>query len=292
MSNNKRHIRVSVSEEEYKLVREILRKTKGVGRKANVSELEYYSPEWLNEFPDGREQVKNPIKLEGKTAILSDLHLGIHDKAAIVAALTYLKKEKCENIILNGDILDSAAISRHPKSPDTPKYLHEIELAKKFLSSIRQDYPDARIIFKEGNHEDRLVRYIMEKATELEGIVSLKEMLELDKHGIEYCESTQILRANNVFVIHGHELKIGGGINPARALLLKSFESTIMGHVHRSSFSSGKSLSGKFIRTWTTGCLCKLSQGYMPYSSSNHGFAIIESDSSVRNLWINNGVVE
>lgn len=288
---NPRNIRVRVDKEEYSLVRDILKRSKR-GRIPKVSEIDSLIPEWISEFPDGQDLVKNPIKLEGKTAILSDIHIGVHDKQALVGALIYLKKERCDNIILNGDIIDSSSISKHPKNANTPKYLSEVELTKTFLSSIRADYPNARIIFKEGNHDDRLGRYIQENANELEGLISLSEILGLKEKGIEFCESTQIMRANDIYVIHGHELKIGGGINPARSLLLKSFESTIMGHVHRTSFSAGKSIGGKFIRTWTTGCLCKLSQAYMPYSSSNHGFAIVEKDSTVRNLWINNGVVE
>lgn len=292
MSKQKRNIRVSVNEDEYRFVREVLRKTNGAGRKANVSELETYAPEWLNDFPDGLDVVKNPLSITGKTAVLSDIHIGVHDKQALVGALSWLKKERIENLVLNGDIIDSSAISRHPKSPNTPKYLYELELTKKFLTSLRIDFPDVRIVFKEGNHDDRLSRYIQQTATELDGIVSLPLLLELENKGIEFVETTQIMKVNEVHVIHGHELRVSGGVNPARALLLKSFESTIMGHVHRTSFSSGKSLSGKFIRTWTTGCLCKLSQSYMPYSSSNHGFAIIEGDNTVRNLWINNGIVE
>lgn len=286
-----RNIRVSVDKEEYNLVRDILKRSKG-GRIPKVSELDSLISDWLSEFPDGQEQVKNPIKLEGKTAVISDIHIGVHDKQALIGALTYIKKENCDNIILNGDIIDSSSISKHPKNSNAPKYLYEIELTKSFLSSIRADYPKARIIFKEGNHDDRLGRYILENATELEGLISLSDILGLKDKEIEFCETTQIMKANEINIVHGHEVKVGGGINPARSLLLKTYESTIMGHVHRTSFSAGKSLGGKFIRTWTTGCLCKLSQSYMPYSSSNHGFAIVEKDSAVRNLWINNGVVE
>ncbi len=281
-----------MNEDEYRFVREVLHKSKGAGRKAKISEVDSFVSEWLHSFPDGQEQVKNTITVEGKVAVLSDIHLGVHDKQAIVSVLTYLKKEKPDSIVLNGDIMDSAAISRHPKGQNTPKYLYELELCKNFLTAIRADYPYAKIYFKEGNHEDRLHRYIQEKVNELEGVVLLNELLDLKAKDITHVESTQFMRANKVFIIHGHELKVSGGINPARSLLLKSFENTIMGHVHRTSFSSGKSIDGKTIRTWTTGCLCKLSQSYMPHSASNHGFAIIEQDGAVRNHFLINGVIE
>ena len=70
--------------------------------------------------------------MQGKTAVFSDIHLGVHDKAALIAAVQCAKKDRVENIILNGDILDAAQISGYPKSPETPKFLHELELTKNF----------------------------------------------------------------------------------------------------------------------------------------------------------------
>jgi predicted phosphodiesterase len=288
----KRNIRVSVTEEEYKLVREILHKTKGVGRKAKVDELSNMLGDWSAEFPDGDDEIRNPLKIEGKTAVLSDIHLGVHDKNAILAALRYIKREKPEVVILNGDVIDSSALSFHARTQSANKYLYEIELAKTFLRSLQIEFPNTKIIFKEGNHETRLSRYIMQKAAELEGVLELTGMLGLQELGIEFVEETRFIQHGKIFIIHGHELKVSGGVNPARALLLRAFSDCIMGHVHRTSFAHGKNMQGRYIRTWTSGCLCKLQQGYMPHSQSNHGFAIIEEDGLVRNHWILDGGVE
>jgi predicted phosphodiesterase len=292
MSNPKRNIRVSVSEEEYKVVREILHKTKGRGRPPKISEIDTALGDWIADFPDGDDVIQNPYKIEGRVGILSDIHLGVHDKTALLGAITYLKKEKPDYIILNGDILDSASLSNHVRTATPPTYLYEIELGKNFLRSLQTEFPSAKIIYKEGNHEDRLTRYIMQRASELEGIVDLPRLLKLKELGIDYVEGTRFIQHGKTFIIHGHELKISGGVNPARALLLRAFGNCIMGHVHRTSFAHGKNMQGKYIRTYTTGCLCKLQQGYMPHSQSNHGFAIIEEDEVVRNHWIQNGVVE
>lgn len=292
MSKQKRNIRVSVNEDEYGLVREILHKTKGVGRPAKLTELDTLLGEWTNEFPDGDEQVSNHVKVEGKTAILSDIHIGVHDKDALMTALRYLKKEKIETIVLNGDIIDSAALSTHVRNIKPATYLYEVDLAKGFLSNLRTEFPQARILFKEGNHEDRLNRWIHTYASHFEGIVNLKSLLELSKKEIEFVESSQIIKHTGTWIVHGHEMKVSGGVNPARALLLKAFANTIMGHVHKTSASHGRNLNGDFIRAWTTGCLCKLQQAYMPHSHSNHGFAIINEDGEVRNMWVIGSKVE
>ena len=249
-------------------------------------------PEWLNTFEDGREEVLPTLRIQGKTAVFSDIHLGIHDKAALIAAIQYAKQDRVENIILNGDILDSAQISRHPKHADTPKFLNEIELAKQFLEGLRSEFKDQNIYFKIGNHEDRLERYLMQNADALAGLIDFRKLLKLDDLGIRFVESTQFMKIENTYIVHGHEMKVSGGVNPARALILKAAANVVMGHVHKTSFSSVRSLDGKFYKAYTTGCLCKLKQSYMPHSNSNHGFAIVQENGVVDNLWIENGVVQ
>jgi UDP-2,3-diacylglucosamine pyrophosphatase LpxH len=249
-------------------------------------------PEWLNTFEDGREEVLPVLRIQGKTAVFSDIHLGIHDKAALIAAIQYAKQDRVENIILNGDILDSAQISRHPKHADTPKFLNEIELAKQFLEGLRSEFKDQNIYFKIGNHEDRLERYLMQNADALAGLIDFRKLLKLDDLGIRFVESTQFMKIENTYIVHGHEMKVSGGVNPARALILKAAANVVMGHVHRTSFASIKSLDGKFYKAYTMGCLCKLRQAYMPHSNSNHGFAIIQENGTVDNLFIENGVVQ
>ncbi len=249
-------------------------------------------PEWLNTFEDGREEVLPALRIQGKTAVFSDIHLGIHDKAALIAAIQYAKQDRVENIILNGDILDSAQISRHPKHADTPKFLNEIELAKQFLEGLRSEFKDQNIYFKIGNHEDRLERYLMQNADALAGLIDFRKLLKLDDLGMRFVESTQFMKIENTYIVHGHEMKVSGGVNPARALILKAAANVVMGHVHRTSFASIKSLDGKFYKAYTMGCLCKLRQAYMPHSNSNHGFAIIQENGMVDNLFIENGVVQ
>ncbi len=249
-------------------------------------------PEWLNTFEDGREEVLPTLRIQGKTAVFSDIHLGIHDKAALIAAIQYAKQDRVENIILNGDILDSAQISRHPKHADTPKFLNEIELAKQFLEGLRSEFKDQNIYFKIGNHEDRLERYLMQNADALAGLIDFRKLLKLDDLGIRFVESTQFMKVENTYIVHGHEMKVSGGVNPARALILKAAANVVMGHVHRTSFASIKSLDGKFYKAYTMGCLCKLRQAYMPHSNSNHGFAIVQENGMVDNLFIENGVVQ
>lgn len=247
---------------------------------------------WLDEMPDGRDQSHSLVKIEGRTAVFSDIHFGSHDIVALKAAIQGAKREKCINIILNGDVIDAHRLSRHPQEPDAPRFLLELELTRQFLIGLRNEFPDSRIIFKVGNHEDRLQAYLIKNADAVQELITWPSLLKLEELNIDFVESGQFMKVGKTFIAHGHEFKVSGGINPARTLLLKSLSDTVIGHVHRTSFSSGKSLENKFIKCYSTGCLCKLVMNYMPHSNSNHGFAIIESDGAVRNFIIENGIVQ
>jgi predicted phosphodiesterase len=290
MSSEKRNIRVRVSEDEYSLVREILQKKKRGGALPKITEIDNYVSSWLSEFPDGREETFNILNIEGKTGIVNDIHLGIHDKSAITTALTYFKKEKLDNLILNGDILDASSISRHPKTSGMPNFTYEINLAKTFLSNLQSDFPNVKIYFKEGNHEDRLQRYIMERAEQLDGLVDLETMLEFEKRNIHHVESLRYMSVNGIHVFHGHEIQVSGR-NAVKRLYEKTAHSALMGHVHRVDHFVKKGTDEIYRDTYTVGCLCKLKQAYMMHSDSQHGMAIIEKDGHVRNHEIRNGIV-
>lgn len=90
---------------------------------------------------------------EGRWLVLGDVHIPFHDRATVEAAIRQAKKENVAGVVLNGDTLDSHEISSHDKDPSAPRYVREIELGNHFLQWVRQELPNARIIFKEGNHE-------------------------------------------------------------------------------------------------------------------------------------------
>ena len=247
--------------------------------------------DWLDAMQDGRDQSHSLVRLKGKTAVFCDIHFGAHDIVALKAAIQTAKREKCINIVLNGDVIDSHRLSRHPQEPDAPRFSEELAITRQFLKGLRNEFPDVRIIFKAGNHEDRLQAYLIRNADAVQELINWPSLLHLEKYGIEFVESGQFMKVGKTFIAHGHEFKVSGGINPARTLLLKTYCDTVIGHVHRTSFSSGRSLDNKFIKCYSIGCLCKLVMNYLPHSNSNHGFAIIDQDGNVKNYLIENGIV-
>jgi metallophosphoesterase superfamily enzyme len=249
------------------------------------------APLWLSEMPDGKDEIEEHINVYGTTAILCDIHLGYHDIDAIKTCIKYLQKEKIDSIVLNGDTVDAHRLSRWAKRKDDIEFTTELQLARNFIDNLKATFPKAQIYFKVGNHEDRLERYIQDKADEFAGLITWQSLLKLDEKGIKFVDSNQLMLCNNTWIAHGHELKVSGGQNPANALLNKTYTNSCMGHLHKTHTITRKTLEGSFIRCDVIGTLSKLKRAYLAYSNSNHGFAIIDEDGTMNNLRIEDGKV-
>lgn len=230
---------------------------------------------------------------------LSDIHIPYHEKAPLLAALKYGRDRKPDIVFLNGDALDFFACSFWEKDPRQRDLGGEIKTGREFLSTLRAAFPKARILFKEGNHEERWTRYLSVKAPELLGIedFELPTVMHFAKHGIEHIGERRPVRFGKLNTIHGHEYRfnISNPVNPARGFFLRAKVHVIGSHLHQTSQHSEKNLDGNVVSTWSTGCLCNLHPDYSPLNNWNHGFAFYEIDKAgafnVDNLKIIDGRV-
>ena len=212
--------------------------------------------------------------------IVSDIHVPYHNSAAILAALNWLKGAGVDCLLLNGDILDCCKISTFGADPRRPGLIDEIRICSEFLAALREMFPAIPIIYREGNHEERIERYLMLKAPELFGAVdvSLNTLLGLPKLGIEHIRHQRILKAGKLNILHGHERRAGltAPVNAARGIWLFANENCLVGHHHKTSEHAERNLSGDQFGTWSTGCLCD-NQEYDWFAKWNHGFARVET---------------
>jgi predicted phosphodiesterase len=243
-----------------------------------------------------------PVEIVGayKAAILSDIHIPYHDLTALKTSINHAKKVGCDMIILNGDTADNHSISRFEKDPRTRMFKKEIEMIREqFLPTLRETFPKARIIWKDGNHDERYFKYLCDHAEDLLGLPELewKTLLRLNNFGIEYVGDKRPIMLGRLPVIHGHEYKtsFAAPVNPARGYFLRAKTFCLGSHHHQSSAHDEKDLIGKVISTWSTGCLCGLNPRFMPLNNHNHGFAVVETttngDFVVSNRKIINGVI-
>jgi hypothetical protein len=166
--------------------------------------------------------VKENAKLtKTRTELLgSDFHFPFEDKPSYGLFLKVAKDLQPDILCLLGDIADFYAVSAHDKDPNraTPSaFKSEIGYIREKLKQMRDACPDARMIFKSGNHETRLERYINKNAAALKDLdcLSIKSLLGLDELNIEYVPNEGRLKIGKLHHIHGNEVA-GGGESPAR----------------------------------------------------------------------------
>lgn len=214
-----------------------------------------------------------------------DAHFPYHDKEAVELFFDEAFSIHAKTIVLLGDWMDMYQCSSFVKDPRAVRLPDEIILMQKFLEQIRKRFSKTKIVYKIGNHEDRLENYIKTKAPELFGLsaVSLESLLDFKKQNIILISSKQIIKVNDLFLLHGHEIGKGVStpINSARNLYMKTKVSAVCGHYHQTSEYSEKDINGKIQTCYSIGCLCGLKPDYAPVNKWNLGFAEVYSDNGM-----------
>lgn len=235
-------------------------------------------------LPNEESENNNPYILDVKhnrIGIISDIHIPNHRNKAINLAYKYFEENKANTIIINGDLLDNTPYTNFLTPPDKKDAKKYLEKAEFFLESLRDIFPDARIIWAEGNHDFWYYQYLMKKAPELYGdeYYHLSERLNLKEYKIDFVPQTRYIMIGKLAICHGHYLVRGifTPVSAARTVMLKAKVPVIIGHVHQTSEYTDTDLHGNICTTWSTGCLCTLTPDYMPMGGkANHGFAFAE----------------
>lgn len=218
------------------------------------------------------------IRGENKFLVISDLHIPYHNEKAIEIALQQGKKEGVNYIILLGDVADFYQISRWPKSGRKANFLKELEAVKQFFAYLRNLFPNAKIIWKEGNHEERYPLYMFQNAPIIAEIHSDPyEHLKCGNFGIEIIKEKRPINISTLMLFHGHELPRGLAtpVNQARGQWLRTTWNTVAGHGHRTSTHVERGVNGAVYSNWSIGCLCDLAPEFARVNKWNHGFGIL-----------------
>lgn len=234
-------------------------------------------------LPDSDESAYEPyiFPKHKRIGILSDIHVPYHNIASLTAAISYLKKEKIDGLLLNGDSIDCHRLSRYVKDPTKRNFKLELDTFTALFDVFEKQFK-CKIYLKIGNHEERYENFLCEKAGELKGIGEFKfeNIIKARARGIEVIGEKRVMKLNSLNGIHGHEY-IGGitaPVNIARGLYLKGKVSAFQGHNHTTSEHTEPDMNGKITTTWSIACLSELHPAYMPLNKWNHGFAITDLD--------------
>lgn len=235
-------------------------------------------------IPDGEEEIEIPEMILPKRyrriAVISDVHLPYHDRNALVTALKDIKATEVDAIYINGDLMDAYQLSRHEKNKLNRSFKYEVDMTRLFFEELRAQFATEDMYFKIGNHDQRFDKYIMDNADQLNGLITLEDVLRLREHKVKLVQSMTKVIAGKLNILHGHELPVKGAMNHARAVMMKTSSNVLMGHFHRSDRSYMRDLEGDVHAVFGTGCLCKLNPKYMPINNWNHGWALVHLDKS------------
>lgn len=240
---------------------------------------------WEGLLPTPKVSLPNwhPLECPGpfSALLLPDIHIPFYNPNALEIALDYGLKHKPDYVVLNGDIMDAYAISKFQRSPKLRNFPEEVQASRQFLTSLRKRFPKSRIIYKQGNHEERWDTFILSNCPDFQGVDSFEfeNVFWLDKLKIEYIKDKRPIRLGKLNVLHGHEYMFRGSGNPivpARWLFDKTNDHALCSHFHQESHYSKKTVQQKLIGCWSTGCLCNLNPDWMPHNNWCNGFAWVE----------------
>lgn len=205
-----------------------------------------------------------------RAAFLGDMHFGFaadgspkHDERALAVAEKFLAWLRPDAIALIGDLVDAEDLGRFHKDPLRKKFLQqELDAAKAWLRRLRRRHPDTPILYRQGNHEERLWRHLCEAPAlaSLEAL-SWESLLDLDRLQIHRFGYGEHLELRGFLIEHGHLVRQGSAYSAAGMLRARG-RSGISGHTHRLGLHYRTDAGG--LKVWAeNGCLCRLDPGYV-----------------------------
>lgn len=211
-----------------------------------------------------------------KVLILNDHQIPFHDRDVIGAVHTFARDLDPDLIILNGDIFDFYQISTFSQNPSRRFSLQdELDMARAYLWSLRRQHPNARIILVEGNHEDRLRRFLWKYAAQLSSlraltVETLLGLAEMEIESIPYMSRVNLLGFR---IEHGYKASASKAypVNVARYMAIATGASGLVGHTHH--FSTYSWTDSRSDHTYVeNGALCRFDLEYAPFPNWQHGF--------------------
>ncbi len=213
-----------------------------------------------------------------KIIIVNDTQIPFQDPKTLQAVHKFWDDFGPDLEVYNGDIIDFYSISSFDKNPTRAfKLQDELDDTYAWLFSRAEANPSARRIFIEGNHEDRLRRFLWKEATDLSSlrVLNFEELMRFKELGMEDLTYMSVLDFLGFRIQHGW--KASGGstpwpINVGRFMAQKEGSSGLCGHTHRAS-----------IYCWTTsrgshsyvenGCLCRFDLEFAPFPNWQQAFS-------------------
>jgi predicted phosphodiesterase len=228
---------------------------------------------------------KNPKKKINRKLVIGDAHVTNGQTLRRFDWLNYhiRKVPEYDYIIILGDFLTLNSLSSWDRDKrllmEGRRFYKEIEAGNEALDRLTDGISGSRLIFLEGNHEDRLVRYI-QSHPELEGSPNTcRDLLALDRRGFEFIPYRHYKEINGVYYTHipfGKAKEISGKDICSKAELV-TIGSTVFGHTHELHTSCVHKHGMKHLQQiLNAGCFFEQSEEYVEGKMTNYWKGVVE----------------
>ena len=190
-------------------------------------------PAYLNRSKGPKPSVRQTLTVEKDLLMLvgSDAHYEANTvTTAHLAFVQLAKKLKPDVIVLNGDLLDGASISRHPALgwEERPTVEQELNTVRQRLEEIEKAAPSAKRYWTMGNHDARFDMKLADALPMYKGVPGFS----LREHFPSWTFSTSLWVEGAERPIMIRHKPIGAGITGGHRTTLMSGTHTVSGHTH------------------------------------------------------------
>lgn len=168
-----------------------------------------------------------------KVIVIPDMHVPYHDEDVWELILLAIQRTKPTHVVIIGDFADFYTVSSHSKDPARKiNFQTEVDAVNEELDRLQAitDRIGAKVVYVEGNHENRLDRFLAGQAPQLASYITTRRLFEISRRGwkwVPYRDFTKIGKMHFT-----HDLDRSGKHAAAQAVADFGGNVTI-GHTHR-----------------------------------------------------------
>src|ERR1043165_3293790 len=215
--------------------------------------------------------------------IIPDLQIPFEDPRSLSAVEKYMATHRWDGLLYIGDFLDFDMVSAFNigKLRVTQNryieddYVYANKILDRHQAIVRKKNPKAKFVMLEGNHEERIERFI-DSVPALQGMLEVENGLGLKQRKIEWIRSWsrgEVYRIGKASFTHG----LYTNKYHAAKMLDAEAASIFYGHTHdMMCFPRSRRDKADLQVGQSLGCLCEIEQSYMKGKPSNwqQGFGV------------------
>lgn len=160
--------------------------------------------------------------------IFSDVHAPFHDVKALNVFVQVVLGLQPDVLICLGDVFDCNALSHYARNPDWRNTFRQDVMAGHAVLALLKAQ---KMVFCQGNHEDRLKRYTWQRAPEVYEFLRDEHIFRLQDLGWETVPYNRSYKLGNL--VATHDFGKWGQNAVKDAMALHPGKVVVIGHTHR-----------------------------------------------------------